>query len=222
MNIKRKLLSIFSPETHFRPSEFGNDSSDYHLLYNAAKNIKEVEGFTCEIGIREGAGSESILKGLLDNDDKRIHIGIDPYGDLPYRIKDGETGTFDYTNKMKYDFLIKIYAWCIKNKFDFKFFNMEDSEFFKRYNDGIPIYKNGSCQIINKYALVHFDGPHTTDDVSFEYKWFLPRLSINGIFVFDDIGYYDHDSIKKDLLDSGSFDVFQETDKKASYRKIKE
>ena len=55
----------------------------YDLLKKYAKTIKGVDGLTCEIGVRRGLGSKSIMEGCIENNDKRTHICIDPYGKNP-------------------------------------------------------------------------------------------------------------------------------------------
>ena len=40
------------------------DSKEYHILINAVSKIKNVDGFTCEIGVREGGSTEMILNTL--------------------------------------------------------------------------------------------------------------------------------------------------------------
>ena len=96
---------------------------------------------------------------------------------------------------------------------------MEDTEFFKRFSDGIPYYDQYKT-MITEYSLVHFDGPHTTSAVIDELDFFVGRLELNGIFVFDDIGLYDHDYVEKKLLETGNFEIFKKGTRKAAYRKI--
>ena len=40
------------------------DSSEYNILVNAVKQICNVDGMTCEIGVREGGSSKLILDTL--------------------------------------------------------------------------------------------------------------------------------------------------------------
>ena len=57
---------------------------------------------------------------------------------------------------MKNNMLKNLYNYCSLNKMECLYFPLEDTEFFKRYSDGIPIY-NEKKYIINTYALVFFD-----------------------------------------------------------------
>ena len=58
--------------------------------YHFSKNLHQLT--TCEIGVREGLGSQVIMLGIKS----RIgnipyeHIGIDPYNDLEYKHFDDE------------------------------------------------------------------------------------------------------------------------------------
>jgi hypothetical protein len=40
------------------------DSGEYEILTNAAKAVKNVNGLTCEIGVREGGSTKIILETL--------------------------------------------------------------------------------------------------------------------------------------------------------------
>ena len=37
------------------------DSVEYEILINAVLQIQDIEGFTCEIGVREGGSTQIIL-----------------------------------------------------------------------------------------------------------------------------------------------------------------
>lgn len=189
------------------------DSLDYDVLTRAATKIKGVPGFTCEIGVRKGGGSSAIMKACIDNEDKRVHVGIDPYGNIKYVDSDTVIRRLDYTNDMKTRAMASIYKWCVDHSAEFLFFNMEDTEFFKRYADGVPVY-NEYKTILNTYALVHFDGPHSVECIKAEIEFFAPRTPVGGVWVFDDVRVYDHAQIEEAL--SG----FQKIEVGAAGRKI--
>ena len=74
------------------------DSSEYDLLEKWSSI--NCNGFkTVEIGVREGLGS----KIIMDNaENYKMHIGIDPYGNLKYQhYDDHEPLTYDYTDDMR-------------------------------------------------------------------------------------------------------------------------
>ena len=141
---------------------------------------------------------------------KHWHIGIDPYGNLSYAHFDKKDSiTCDYTNSMKLQ-LIKDLDYE-----NFTLFHMEDDEFFKRFSDGVPIYREKK-EIINTYDLVHFDGPHKTKDVIKEAIFFGERSKPGTIFLFDDYPYYDIDLVLKIIVNEFSFDLLKQGKSKLS------
>lgn len=175
------------------------DSQEYFLLQEAC-DMKQVDKhqdtiITVEIGVREGLGSKIILDTYRDVAKPHYHFGIDPYGNLNYAHYDnGIPYTADYTNVMR-DTLLKDLSYYD----NFKFFNLTDKEFMKRYADGVPVYDHSKETIYSVYDLVHFDGPHQTKDVLEEAIFFANRSSSTAIFVFDDYKTYDMNLIGKAL-----------------------
>lgn len=201
---------------------FTTDSANYEVLTDGVMLAANVEGATCEIGLREGGGSKYIMDALVHSKQNLVkpHIAIDPYGNIEYyRDEIYKVGRCDYTNEMRNNCLINMYLYCIQNKVDFYFFNMEDTEFFKRYADGIPVY-NEHKAIINKYSFVHFDGPHIIDVLNDELEFFDARAPIGAVFVFDDIGMYEHEVVHEAILDRG-WVAYSQTPRKIGYvRKV--
>ena len=203
---------------------FTFDQLEQQLLYNAAASIKNVEGIVCEIGLRDCGGMSIMMAGCLDNNDMSHNfIAIDPYGGIPYMWQEGYKVLTDYTNKMKNKALKNLYYFCELKDINFNLYCMEDTEFFKRFEHGIPVYENTIKKIQSKYALVHFDGPHAINEIISEIDFFKSRTSIGGMFVFDDayVGYYNHDVIERYLMDDGTFELSGKETHKASYKKIK-
>lgn len=199
------------------------DGRDYHILYDACQSIKGVPGLTCELGIRRGGSSAMIIQACIDNEDKRIHVGIDPYGNIEFpNVNANKPIRSDWTNDMKQKSLPLIYKFCEKNEAEFLFFNLECEEFFKRYPDGIPIY-NEYKKIVNEYALVFFDSPPSKDGQTKlkEAEFFQSRMPVGGMFVFDDVEIYNHSVVHKALVDSWGFKKV-DADWKWSYKKIKQ
>jgi len=214
---------------------FGTDSEEYDILFNAAKNIKDVEGAVVEIGTRRGGSAKIIIDALVENQDSnRPMFCIDPYGNIDLEItninatlhyagkfelegdpmsKDNSFKTkFDYTNEMP-----SLYFYAFQRGLNFTFFCLEDHEFFKRFADGVPYYEEEK-KMANQYAFVFFDGPHTNEAVDEEIKFFLDRCTKGSTFVFDDIWMYDHDRFEKILFDNG-FETLERRNIKASYYK---
>lgn len=196
------------------------DSIDYGILSRAAFNIVNVRGMTCEIGTRAGGSSKVIIDGIMKSNPPgvRTHIAIDPYGGIDYLSRDNEIIEDAYPDRIRDVAIPALFRYCVGSKVNFQFYQMTDDQFFKRFYDGVPVYSDGKEKILNSYALVFFDGPHTTDIVMRETKFFETRVNTGSIFVYDDVrDYYDHDKIEKYLLKTG-WSLMEKTNFKASYK----
>jgi hypothetical protein len=190
------------------------DSSEYEFFDEAIQLLKNPIGVSVEIGVRRGMGTKCIIDAYrkYHPNISLTHLGIDPYGNILYRTSDSDKGgRLDYTNKMKQDALLAI----IKDYPEFNFVNLEDSEFFKRYADGYPIY-NYEKKLLTQYETVHFDGPHDTESVMKEVNFFLDRRPKQCVYIFDDIDTHDIDKIGKHLIWNG-FKQFKKGNRKAVY-----
>tara|TARA_R100001244_G_scaffold132249_1_gene107697 strand:+ start:671 stop:1231 length:561 start_codon:yes stop_codon:yes gene_type:complete len=156
------------------------DSNEYDLLAKWAKDF-DCQGYkTCEIGVRKGLGSKTIMDNCKNY---FMHVGIDPYGDLVYQHFDQDARgpvRYNYNDKMRDELLKDMTPYQSK----FHLANMKDKEFF---ND--PNHANSS------YAFVHFDGPHMTRDVMTQAIWFANRAPNHTRFVFDDYTKYGMDQV---------------------------
>jgi hypothetical protein len=221
---------------------FSTDSQEYDILYNAAKNIKGVPGAVVEIGSRRGGSAKIIIDGLVEiGDSNRPMFCIDPYGNIelgitninasihypgkyeltgdPMSKEENIKSKFDYTNEMRNRIIPSLYYYAYQRGLNFTFFCLEDTEFFNRYADGVPVYDEEK-KLVNEYAFVFFDGPHTNKALQEEIDFFLPRSPIGATWVFDDIWMYDHDKFEKIMFDQG-FQILEKREIKASYFKSK-
>ena len=197
----------------------GTDSYEYEILEECVKLIKDVPGLTCEIGLRLGGGSEIIMRALHHtHQTERVHIAIDPYGSIDYQSAEGVTGKHRYGNKMFYSAMVGLYGIAAEIDQHFLFFPMEDSEFFNRFNSGIPIYRD--CKYLEQnYALVHFDGPHTSEAITNEFVFFGHRCHPGSIFVFDDIDKFPYEKLVNQFLLPQDWKLIKKGVRKAAYRK---
>jgi hypothetical protein len=226
----------------FNSDIFTTDSSEYEILYNAAILIKGVDGAVLEIGTREGGSAKIIIDALTNNQDtNRSMFCVDPYGNIEYPLTHISAGfqfgpefskTTDnpqskkdiikvrlgHTNDMRRKIIPSLYYYAYQSGLNFSFFSLEDTEFMKRFEDGVPVYDDFK-KIEDKYALVFFDGPHTNEIVKYETEFFVPRTNIGSVLVYDDIWMYDHDRAENYLLDNG-FTVLNKGNVKASYKKV--
>lgn len=195
------------------------DSREYHILENAVVKIKDVDGFTCEIGVREGGGTHIIMKTLRRTNQSKIHIAIDPFGNIDYEHWENKKEKLDYTNYMKNNMLKNLYTYCSETNMECLFFPLEDNEFFAKYKDGVPVY-NEYKQVINTYALVFLDGPHTTALVKNEFDFFNHKIPVGGVIIFDDIDQYPHMEKLDGYIQENNFKLLEKGDCKISYIKI--
>jgi hypothetical protein len=190
------------------------DSLEYEFFDEAIQLLKNPIGVSVEIGVRRGMGTKCIIDAYRKYHPsiQLKHLGIDPYGNILYRTSDNDKGgRLDYTNKMKQDALLAI----IKEYPEFNFVNLEDSEFFKRYADGYPVY-DFEKKLLTKYETVHFDGPHDTESVMKEVDFFLDRRPEQCVYIFDDIDTHDIDKIGEHLIWNG-FKEFKKGKRKAVF-----
>lgn len=195
------------------------DSSEYQILENAVHKVKDVDGLTCEIGVREGGSTYLIMETLRTTYQSKIHIAIDPFGNIDYEHWENMTEKVGYTNTMKNNMLKNLYTYCSDTNMECLFFPLEDSEFFEKFKDGVPIY-NEYKQIINKYALVFLDGPHTSPIVKKEFDFFKDKVPSGGIIVFDDIDQYPHMEVLDSYILENGFKQLEKGSCKISYIKV--
>ena len=172
------------------------DSSEYELLKKWCETLPFFEEpksvTTCEIGVREGLGSQIIIMSMLPRIGKidYQHYAIDPYGDLDYQHFDNEprwkrdgkwtSEAPQYSDAMR-DQMVKDFA---TNPY-FKFYNMTDCEYMDIFNLTKTIYD-----------LVFLDGPHTTKDILREALWFAERSRKGSRIIIDDFRLCNFDVIR--------------------------
>ena len=202
-----------------RPQALECDSEDYDVITRAIHAIPESnDGMTCEIGLRRGGGTKCIIDALAGHDlPCNVHVAIDPYGNLVYQAKEGMSRRSDYTNAMRDQSIGPIYAYAMRMGVNFVFINLDDSEFFKRYADGVPVYDEHK-HTLSEYVFVHFDGPHWFEPLRDEFLWFDARMTSGATIVFDDIQVYDHNKLEERVLSRG-WRLIETRGRKASYQK---
>jgi len=195
------------------------DSKEYEILIDAATNIKDVDGVTCEIGVREGGSTKLIIDTLKKTGQNKIHIAIDPYGDIPYYTTQTHQARCGYHNSMKKQMLSELYAYCFSINQEVMYFPLESYEFCNRFADGVPVYEQEK-KIINEYALVHCDGSHRLEDVLAEFNFFEKRISKGGFIVFDDIHIYPHMEKLDPIIRRAGYEIMQQGNNKVSYKRM--
>lgn len=200
------------------------DNIDYHILIEGIELVKNIPGMTCELGIRMGGGSHYIMEALAKTNQRKTHIGIDPYGNILYQGTNGAYTRYDYTNEMRNKCMINLYQLSLDLGINFLFFPLEDTEFFKRYADGVPVYQNmgitdGDKFLEKQYSFVFLDGPHSTHSLITEFNFFNERMSKGAVIVFDDHNVYDINYLEQNHIFSSGWELVTKTSVKASYIK---
>jgi hypothetical protein len=195
----------------------------YDMMKKYAKTLKGVDGISCEIGVRRGMGSKSMMDGFVENSDKRTHVCVDPYGDIVMLNDKFYNGQIrcGFDNKFKMETIVALHEWAFNKNLNLIFLPFEDTEFFKRFSDGVPVY-NIEKSIVNKYCYVHVDGPHTYNAAKNAFDFFCTRMDVNSIIAFDNCDHYDHEKLEKEFLYENGFvflDVYTGSFKKF-YKKV--
>ena len=212
--IKQRYFNFL--KSKFFITKIEGDSDEYEILESAVKKLNNPKGTSFEIGVRRGMGSKRIIDAYRKYHPQvkeLIHIGLDPYGNLPYTFSENKKNSTegDYSNLMKREMLINF----LKKYKEFYFINLDTHEFFNRFKDGYPVYSGGK-KIINKFEIVHFDGLHDLENVTLEVKYFLNHLCSQTIFIFDDIDSFDMEKIKE-ILFKNNFKTLDTGKRKASF-----
>tara|TARA_R100001163_G_C5017144_1_gene161095 strand:- start:134 stop:727 length:594 start_codon:yes stop_codon:yes gene_type:complete len=193
------------------------DSVEYELLKKWCETLpfydKPKSVTTCEIGVREGLGSQIIMMTITPRIGKvdYQHYAIDPYNDLEYQHVDGkaswkETGTKPptYSNSMR-DQMVKDFSG---NPY-FKFYNMTDTDYMNIFNLSNTVFD-----------LVLLDGPHTTKDILREALWFADRSRVGTRIIVDDYWVANYDVIKGSLL-YWNFKPIEQGKSKVCFERVK-
>ena len=196
-----------------------DSTHDNDIIVHAIREIRDVEGMTCELGVRRGGGTKLIIDSLVENNDlNRHHIAIDPYGNIDFPVGN-IVRKYDYDNHMRRDCLANLYRYVNGLAVNLHFFVLEDTEFFERYYDGVPTY-NLEKTIQTKYALVILDGPHDTVSIKREFDFFRQRALKGSIIIFDDILMYPHDRDMEPYILKNGYELSKKGTQKAAYMKL--
>lgn len=200
----------------------GVDGEEYDVLAWAAASTNKLEGLTAEVGVREGGGSELIVKmGRLEGSYSTTHLAIDPYGNIPYADRDNRVVPgFGYDDQMRRNTQAGLAVLGRFLQADILFLPIEDSEFFSRFSKGVPLYRSGAKVLENRYRCVHIDGPHAYMPVADAAMFFGERMVQGGMLVFDNINYYDHGAIHREVLEPLGFQLLHVGEAKALHQRV--
>lgn len=191
------------------------DSAEYELLADAVASTRHLNGIAIELGTRKGGSMQTIMDNLQPND---VVISVDPYGNILYNTGWAGKTRLDYTNSMRNEAMSALYAYAQARQVNFLHFSLEDTEFFARFSDGVPVYDTEKL-IIGEYSVAFLDAGHTIEDIFEELCFFAVRMQAGAKVVVDDIDFID--VAKLNELASGlDFAVHQQGGKKIVYVKL--
>jgi len=198
------------------------DSGEYEFLAEAVRLSANIDAPTVEIGVRMGLGSKTMMDAIVEFCPGKTHIGIDPYGNILYEMKETvEPCRLDYTNDMYKQCMADLFGYIIGKPVEFVHFKMTDERFMDLFHHSIDVYDLEEKPVL-EYSAVHFDGPHTAKSVLEEVYFFDTRTPSGATFVFDDIGvddfFYTHSRVHDWLLKNG-WECLKTGVKKALYQK---
>lgn len=195
------------------------DSGEYEFLTEAVEMSKDIEGMCCEVGLRRGLGTVTIIEAVRQFCPSKRVISIDPYGSIPYvgREHVGKI-RLDYDNQMRDETVSEIYQRL--KGVNWQFFNMTDEQFFTQMSDGVQ-WNELDTQYEIFYSMVHLDAEHYFDAIRNEVLFFGRRMTTGGIIVIDD---FTEDFIKVqpvvDMMDSYGFVEVKRGLKKSIWRSL--
>lgn len=200
-------------------NNFGFDSGEYEMLTEAVELSRHVEGMACEIGLREGYGTAVIIEAVAENCPSKVVISVDPYGSILYEGREGQICRLDYDDNMMVRCIPNMYQFAFEHCVTWKFINLTDTDFFELYKNGVPVYDLERV-VHQKYSMVHFDGPHSVNDILHEILWFNDRMYSGSTIVIDDItpDFFDIVPINE-LLTSLGWSILKQGLKKGLYQK---
>lgn len=167
--------------------ELTGDSGEYEFLTESVEFSKGVIGMCCEVGVRRGFGTKTIIDAVVEHRPNTTVISIDPYGSILYTGREHMGPCrLDYTNDMGKECMVALSEYVIDKPVYWKPFLMTDTFFFKSFPDGIELYELETV-LCNKYAMVHLDGVHTISSVAEEILWFNDRMDKGATIVIDDV-----------------------------------
>ena len=124
------------------------DSLEYEFITEEIQKLKLNDiVLTCEIGLRRGLGSKTIMDAVISKGAVYYrHIAVDPYGSLNYQHCDDSSPTVkDYTDYMKVETLVDLHKYT-----QFAFFEFPDGVDLDFFDED-----SNKSNVIADYGLVY-------------------------------------------------------------------
>jgi hypothetical protein len=213
------VIEDFSKHTGMFP-----DGPTASQTIRCCTSILHLDGGTAEVGVYKGGSSKLVMETFAKAGQSNIHIGIDPYGNMSFwdyewnqhRIEDNANYP-GYTNRLGYYTQSLLFNFAHENKQDYLYFKLTDSDFYKIFADGVPIYKE-EPSMLNSYRLVLIDGNHKTSCVLEAIHYFDQKMVKDGIIIFDDVNRYPHKDLVHPVLISLGYTEEDTTNDRIAYK----
>ena len=200
----------------------GFDGQDYNVLEQCVKDIKNVEGTVCQIGIRGGGSSAIILTALYKNGDfGRNMIDIDCFGGLFYEFAEGKKEYRDHTNVLRNQVYVDIYTFLKENDtVNYVLIPLSDIDYFTAFPMGFVFYDKDQRFQDYYYSFVFLDAVHSENATLSQLEFFMSRMSKDGIILIDDWDTFPFNKCKE-VLKANNFKEHIKSEHKIAYRKVK-
>lgn len=199
------------------------DGDGHEKGYEVLKHALELSpniGLSCDIGVRKGRSSQLIMEHVARTKENPTHIAIDPYGSIGYHAdRYLPAGQSDYSNQMRRETMNNLSKLGMDLNVNLLFLPMEDTEFFQRFGDGVPLYQHEKA-LINEYGFVFVDGQHSLEAVRHAINFFSSRMVSNGVLMFDNTNVYEHFQVHIGLLESGFTYISELEMEDTDYKKV--
>jgi O-methyltransferase len=160
----------------------GLDMYRQYELWSIAKQLGAVEGCFLEVGVFRG-GSGALLAHVAANSSPQRQVFLaDTFTGV---VKAGEKDT-DYRNGMHHESSVRVVEDLLASM------NLTNTTVL----EGIFPEETGGRVTSDKIALLHSDVDvyQSSRDVV---EWALPRLSVGGVIIFDDYGFYSCEGVTR-------------------------
>ena len=200
---------------------FKIDSEENTLIKKCIKDSSHISGTITIIGLSNGNIANSIIFSLIKlRLYNKILVAVDPYGSMPHYKEENliiNNNKFDATRR---NYTLRwFYDASIKHNIHSLFIQLDNREFIKRYNDGIPFYFNHK-KIINSYSFVVLSGNNCVNDRLFEFEFFRVRMKHESIILFTNANKYPHMDKCHNYILSNGFELIQNLGNFIAYKKV--
>jgi len=136
-------------------------------------NKLPIDRIFLEIGNYQGGTAEIMMRAIADSGIDRWLITIDPYGSLPYILRDRTVSSEEvaYNEDTYRQAMADLYALANELNVKYVHYRMKSLDWVKLQP---PLFDKGK-QVDMKFGLVYLDGAHLAEIVRKEYDYFKDK-----------------------------------------------